>query len=74
MEPMNERIRQAVRVELARRNSSQARLADDVGVSRQYISDIMSGKSGNVPSVWGRIFDELGLELTVKSKPEEKDA
>lgn len=74
MEPMNDHIREAVRVELARRRSNQTRLAQQVGVTPQYISDIMSGKSGNVPSVWGRIFDELGLELTVKSKPEEKDA
>lgn len=69
MEPMNDRIREAVRVELARRRSNQTRLAQQVGVTPQYISDIMSGKSGNVPTVWGRIFDELGLELTVKPKP-----
>jgi len=69
MELMNERIREAVRVELARRKSNQARLADEVGVSRQYISDLMSGRSGNVPGVWERIFDELGLELTVVAKP-----
>jgi len=74
MEPMNDHIREAVRVELARRRSNQTRLAQQVGVTPQYISDIMSGKSGNVPSVWGRIFDELGLELTVKPKHEEKDA
>lgn len=74
MEPMNDHIREAVRIELARRRSNQTRLAQQVGVTPQYISDIMSGKSGNVPSVWGRIFDELGLELTVKAKPEEKDA
>lgn len=71
---MNDHIREAVRIELARRRSNQTRLAQQVGVTPQYISDIMSGKSGNVPSVWGRIFDELGLELTVKAKPEEKDA
>lgn len=74
MEPMNDRIREAVRVELARRKSTQARLAEEVGVSRQYISDIMSGKSGNVPSVWSRIFDELGLELTIKPKGEQGEA
>ena len=65
---MNERIREAVRVELARRKSNQAHLAGEVGVSRQYISDLMTGKSGNVPAVWSRIFDELDLELTVTPK------
>jgi len=74
MEPMNERIRKAVRIELASRRSNQAELARKVGVSPQYVSDIMSGKTGNVPTVWSRIFDELGLELTVKPKHEEKDA
>lgn len=68
MEPMNERIREAVRIELARRRSNQAHLADQVGVSRQYISDLMNSKSGNVPAVWSRIFDELDLELTVTPK------
>ncbi len=74
MEPMNDRIREAVRIELAKRQSNQARLADQVGVSRQYLSDIMSGKSGNVPAVWSRIFDNLGLELTVKPKTETGEA
>jgi len=63
MEPMNEKIREAVRIELARRNSNQAALAEKVGVSPQYLSDIMRGKSGNVPAVWSRIFEELGLSL-----------
>lgn len=68
---MNERIRQAVRIELARRNTNQANLADKVGVSRQYLSDIMRGKSGNVPAVWARIFEELGLELVTQTKDEQ---
>jgi len=72
MEPMNERIREAVRVELARRRSNQTRLAHQVGVTPQYISEIMSGRSGNVPTVWGRIFDELGLELTVTLKDDKQ--
>lgn len=65
---MNESIRKAVRVELAKLDSTQAKLAQSVGVSPQYVSDIMSGKAGNVPSVWGRIFDELKLELIVRPK------
>lgn len=72
MEPMNERIREAVRIELAKRRASQAQLADEVGVSRQYISDLMNGKSGNVPAVWSRIFDELDLELAVTPKTKQE--
>lgn len=70
MERMNRQIREEVRVALARRNETQAELARRVGVSRQYLSDIMHGKSGNVPDVWQRIFDDLGLELVVVKKGE----
>lgn len=68
MELVNERIRQAVRVELAKRNTNQAKLAEEIGVSRQYLSDIMRGKSGNVPDVWERIFNALSLELSAGPK------
>ena len=71
---MNDRIREAVRVELAKRRSNQARLADEVGVSRQYVNDIMNGRSGNVPAVWSRIFETLGLELTVVPKSDSEGA
>lgn len=70
MERMNDSIREAVRVELARRRSNQTRLARQVGVTPQYISEIMGGRSGNIPSVWARIFDELGLELMVVKREE----
>ena len=70
MATVNERIREAVRIELARRASNQARLAKKVGVSPQYISDVMRARAGNVPDVWQRIFDELGLDLVVVPKQE----
>lgn len=73
MEPMNERIREAVRIELARRDWNQARLADTIGVSRQYLSEIMRGKAGNVPVVWSKVLDELGLELVAKRKGNDRD-
>lgn len=68
LDTMNDQIRQAVRVELAKRNSRQTELADRLGVTRQYVSSLMRGETGNVPDVWQRIFDELGLELVVKPK------
>lgn len=68
MGTVNERIREAVRVELARRASNQAQLADKVGVSKQYISDVMRARAGNVPAVWQRILDELDLDLVVVPK------
>ena len=68
METVNDRIREAVRVELAKRASNQAHLAEKVGVSKQYISDVMRARAGKVPAVWQRILDELDLELIVRSR------
>lgn len=66
MTTVNDDIRAAVRVELARRGESQAKLAARVGVSPQYLSDVMRARAGNVPAVWQRILDELDLELVVR--------
>lgn len=70
MKDMNNRIREEVRVAMARRNLNQSELAERVGVSRQYMNAYVSGKAGNVPRLWSKVFDELGLELTVKPKEE----
>lgn len=70
---MNERIREAVRIELARRDWNQARLADTIGVSRQYLSEIMRGKAGNVPAVWSKVLEELGLELVARRKGDDRE-
>lgn len=68
MEHMNRQIREAIRVELAKRNETQAALARRIGVTRQYLSDIMRGKAGNVSEVWQKVLDDLGLELVVVPK------
>ena len=68
MEAVNDRIREAVRIELARRASNQAELAEKVGVSKQYISDVMRARAGKVPAVWQRILDELDLDLVVRPR------
>ena len=63
---MNEQIREGVRIALAKRNMNRVELARAVGVSPQYLSQILNGQRGDVPEAWQRIFDELGLELVVK--------
>ncbi len=68
MANVNSKIREAVRIELARLDKNQAQLAQEVGVSRQYMSDIMRAKAGNVPAVWQKVLDALGLEIVAKSK------
>lgn len=68
MTDMNERVREEVRVAMARRNINQSKLAETIGVSRQYLSDYMSGKAGDMPRLWQKVLDELGLELVVQAK------
>ncbi len=70
MATVNERIRQAVRIELAKRDTNQAKLAERIGVSRQHVNNVMRARSGNVPGVWQRIFDELDLDLVVVPRGE----
>jgi transcriptional regulator with XRE-family HTH domain len=68
MQNMNSKIREEVRVALARRDMNQSELAEKIGVTRQYLSNYMAGKAGDVPRLWQRVFDELGLELVVQPK------
>jgi transcriptional regulator with XRE-family HTH domain len=68
MGTMTNHIREAIRIELARRDWNKSRLADEAGVSRQYVSELMGGKAGNLSPAWEAILDKLGLELTVRAK------
>lgn len=66
--PMNDKIRHAIKVELARRSMTQTDLANALGISKQHVNRALSGDLGKVPPIWARILDHLGLELTVRSK------
>jgi ribosome-binding protein aMBF1 (putative translation factor) len=68
MATMTEEIREAVRVELAKRKWSQSELARRIDKTPQFISQIMGSERGDVPDYWQSIFDALGLELTVVPK------
>ena len=52
---------------MAKRNWNQTRLADETELSKQFVSYLMTG-GGEVNEGWRKIFDTLGLELTVKTK------
>jgi transcriptional regulator with XRE-family HTH domain len=67
---MNEQIRKAVRVELVRRDMQQKDLAERTGMSQQHVSALLTGRSGNLPGGWEKIFDALDLELEVVTKGE----
>ena len=70
MHPMNEKIRKGVKVALAQNGMTQSQLATEVGLTPQYLSQIMTGQRGDVPEAWQKIFDRLGLELVVREKAE----
>ena len=53
---------------------SYAWLAKQAGISYVQLNRILNGSSGGSVSVWLKIFDALGLELTVEEKPPAMDA
>lgn len=72
MEVMNENIRRRVRVALAERDMNQRDLAERVGMKPQYVSDLLTGRVGKIPSTWARILDALDLELVAVPKGQGK--
>lgn len=68
MDTMNDRIRRAVRVSLAERDMTQADLARLIEMKPQYMSELLTGKTGKIPNAWQRILDALGLELVAVPK------
>ena len=67
---MTDNLRKAIRIELARRDWTRSHLADEAGVSRQYVSELITGKAGNLSPAWVAILDTLGLDLTIVPKSE----
>lgn len=65
---MTDSVREAIRIELAKRNWNRTKLAEETGLSRQYISELMGGKAGVLSPAWQRVFDKLGLELVLQPK------
>lgn len=72
MATMTDDIRTAIRIEMAKRNINQRELADGAGLTPQHLSQLLGGKIGNINEAWGKIFDYLGLEVTVKERPDAK--
>ena len=67
---MTDQIRKAVRIELLKQDMRQTDLADELEVSRQYLSQLLTGKTGELNPTWSKIFKKLGLKLIVV--PEEE--
>lgn len=64
-------IRTALKAEMIRRGWSQQQLADQLGISKSAMAQILSGKYGKIPQSLIDVLNALDLELTVQSKPNE---
>lgn len=57
---------------MVRQRVNQTQLAEAVGLTRQHVSNLLTGHRGKLPEAWERLLDGLGLELTVRPKQEAK--
>ena len=65
---MTENLRAELRAEIARRRIKQVDLAQDLGVSRTHLSNMLNGQRGELPDTWARLLDHLGFEMTLRPK------
>lgn len=65
---MNDLVRLYVERELQRKNLSRTEVAVRADLSRQYVTDMLNGRKGEVPESWQRLLDALDLELYVRPK------
>ena len=68
IDSMNEYIRSAFRKRMRELDLTQAELGDALGTPQSSVSRILTGKSGRIPELVGRIAEHLGLELTAVQK------
>jgi len=68
MTTMTEHIRDEVRVAMVRRHVTQGEIAERLGISRQHLSAMLSGRRSRLPDAWEKLLDELGLELVVRPR------
>lgn len=60
---MNQRIRARIRAEMARQGVSQAELARRLGIKPPSLSQVLSGKYGQMPQSLMDVLEALGLTL-----------
>lgn len=67
MDSVTDKIREAIRVECAKRKWNQTNLAQNADLSRQQVSYLLN-EGGSLSEGWQKIFETLGLELVVVKK------
>ena len=69
---VTEEIRAIVKQVMHERRMTQNELAEKLGVTPQALSRTLNER-GKVPGLWKGIFEELGLEVTVKRMDDSSD-
>ncbi|MCK0115485.1 helix-turn-helix domain-containing protein [Isoptericola sp. S6320L] len=62
-----------VRQARTRRHLSQAALADELGLTRQYVSEVESGVGNLYITRLFEIFDELGIDVRLEERGDDDD-
>lgn len=65
MDIVTDKIRESIRIQLAKRKWNQTDLANNAELSRQQVSYLMN-EGGSLSEGWQKILDAVGLELVVR--------
>jgi len=65
---MNQQIRETVKGVIRERGLTQQQLADEMGIARTHLNQMLSGKLGQVPPRWALLADALDLEIVIQPK------
>lgn len=68
---MTDKIREEIRIAMIRQRVNQIEVAKKAGLSRQQVSNLLTGQRGDLLDGWARLLDALGLELTITERADE---
>jgi predicted transcriptional regulator len=71
---MTDEIRREIEFVLKSRNLTRSEVAKSANLTRQYLTDMLKGRKGNVPESWLQLLDALNLELCVREKEVTKNS
>ncbi len=69
---MTPAIRSTLRAEMARAGLTQEEVAEQAGISRVYVSRLLTGRADGSAEVWDKLLRTVGFELVVEARPSGK--
>ena len=70
---MTEEIRKRIEQAMVEQGKRRTDLSQETGIKPPNMARMLNGRSGEVPKNWQKIFDALGLELSVTQKGKTHD-